>query len=214
MCVRVYACVCVCVPAAAAHNRRPTRRRVWASAPHRSAAGPDSPPLEAQRRPLQRRSCPTPRPPTRKIVSGKPALLTRPTHRARAPTALHTAAGPDSPPLEAQRRPLNAAVAQPRNLRPEKSSPKSELTNSTINVLFVPARTASQTSQGGFGQTQTDRPPARIGETPGSNCLFQILLISLRQSSPPPGGLANSLPPWNEGGGLIKGGAAALSCLD
>ena len=150
MCVRVYACVCVCVPAAAAHNRRPTRRRVWASAPHRSAAGPDSPPLEAQRRLLQRRSCPTPRPPTRKIVSGKPALLTRPTHRARAPTALHTAAGPDSPPLEAQRRPLNAAVAQPRNLRTEKSSPKSELTstNSTINVLFVPARTASQTSQG------------------------------------------------------------------
>ena len=97
----------------------------------------------------------------------------------------------------------NAAVAQPRDLRPEKSSPENrrfsrapptalaprlpytpppapthlrskrngrcnaavvgartarkivyELTNSTINVLFVPARTASQTSEGGFRHTQ------------------------------------------------------------
>ena len=40
-----------------------------------------------------------------------------------------------------------------------------ELTNSTINVLFVPARTASQTSRGGFrrtdAETQTTGPYRR-----------------------------------------------------
>ena len=121
----------------------------------------------------------------------------------------------------------NAAVAQPRDLRPEKSSPENrrfsrapptalaprlpytpppapthlrskrnggrcnaavvgartarkivsevELTNSTINVLFVLCSNCLSNVRGRLqthAETDARRPPARIGETPGSNCLF------------------------------------------
>jgi len=50
-----------------------------------------------------------------------------------------------------------------------------ELTNSTINVLFVPCSNCLSNVRGRLqthAETDARRPPARIGETPGSNCLF------------------------------------------
>ena len=158
MCVRVYACVCVCVPAAAAHNRvhTPTSTHTRTHTyPHLPAAG-----------------CGRPHriDPRRAVVTENRRFITRPTHRARAPTALHTAAGPDSPPLQAQRRPLQRRSCgrphRPKNrLRTYKLDHK-RLICALLELPLKRHRAASDT------RTQRRRPPARIGETPGSNCLF------------------------------------------
>ena len=91
------------------------------------------------------------------------ASITRPTHRARAPTALHTAAGPDSPPLQAQRRPLQRRSCgrphRPKNrLRTYKLDHK-RLICALLELPLKRQRAASDTRRD--GRTQTTGPYRR-----------------------------------------------------